>query len=428
VSRALTEIEGELDFSPGVLERPSDVALAGVADRVGAEVAVYRQARLVASSTPLVAHLGLLGPVIDPALVRQEGSDPRNTVPGTEVRVGAQATSRAGTVVAAALPGADAQLERDQVDLALLLLLASLGGTLAAVAVAGAVARALGQPIEALRRRAIAIGRREAPPPLRHNVAEFEPVFGAITQMERDLSESEARLEDETARTARIVAWGEMARQVAHEIKNPLTPMRLGVQHLNRLARDQRPDLPEQMASTAERLLAEIDRLDRIARSFARYGTAPERDTGPLESVDLLATCREVAALFGMADSTPTVRVAGSVPAWVATRREELIQVLLNLLDNARQAEATTIRLEVRPGELGVADDGEGIPADQLDRIFEPTFSTTTSGTGLGLAIVRRLVEGWGGTVGAESRVGEGTTFTLRFAAPPGSTPPADGA
>jgi signal transduction histidine kinase len=428
VARALRDIESTLDSMPWVLENPESESLAQVSYGVGAEVAVYRRARLAASSTPLMAHLGLLGPVVDPALVRAGASAAPTTIPGTAVRVGVDATSLPGVVVAAALPGADAQLERDQIDLALLLLLASLGATFAAVAVAGAVARALGQPIEALRRRAIAIGRREPAPPLRQTLAEFEPVFGAITQMERDLGESEARLEDETARTARIVAWGEMARQVAHEIKNPLTPMRLGLQHLTRLARDQRPELPQQMAETAEKLLSEIDRLDRIARSFARYGTPPERNQGPLEPVVLGDVCREIAALFAVADAIPVVLVEGASREPVATRREELIQVLLNLLDNARQAGATTVGLRMAEGQLVVTDNGGGIPADQLERIFEPTFSTTTSGTGLGLAIVRRLVEGWGGTVRAESSAGEGTAFTVRFAEPTrgsvGSTPP----
>src|SRR5690606_37937270 len=142
------------------------------------------------------------------------------------------------TAIVAALPGADAELERDQIDLALLLLLSSLGGMIAALVVAGAVARALNQPIEALRQRALAIGRRELPPPHRAAPAEFESVFSELSQIERDLVESETRLEEETARTARIVAWAEMARQVAHEIKNPLTPMRLGLQHLKRLGAD----------------------------------------------------------------------------------------------------------------------------------------------------------------------------------------------
>jgi signal transduction histidine kinase len=89
--------------------------------------------------------------------------------------------------------------------------------------------------------------------------------------------------------------------------------------------------------------------------------------------------------------------------------------VLLNLLDNARQADASSVRLVLSGYTLRVEDDGGGIPPEQLGRIFEPSFSTTTSGTGLGLAIVRRLVEGWDATVGVESAPGKGAVFTIRF-------------
>ncbi len=285
------------------------------------------------------------------------------------------------------------------------------------------MAGALAQPIEALRRRALAIGRRELAPALREPPLEFEPVFGALTQMERDLTLSEARLEEETARTARVVAWGEMARQVAHEIKNPLTPMRLGLQHLRRLGADARPDLADQTAQTAERLLGEIDRLDRIARSFARYGSPPEREAGPLEAIDLAAIVQEIAQLYSLAAAEPRVLVEAGAADPVGARHEELLQVLLNLLDNAREAGASTVRLVIDGRRLEVVDDGRGIEPDQLGRIFEPTFSTTTSGTGLGLAIVRRLVEGWGATISVRSDPGEGTTFTLAFGRPPSTLP-----
>src|SRR5690606_2273002 len=159
----------------------------------------------------------------------------------------------------------------------------------------------------------------------------------AIEQMERDLGQSEARLEEETARAARIVAWGEMARQVAHEIKNPLTPMRLGLQHLQRLGADDDPDLAGKVSDTAERLLEEIDRLDRRARSFACYGSPPPQQVGPLQMVDSGAVAREIAQLFGLGSGPLAIEVIGEGGP-VACRREELIQVLLNLLDNARQA------------------------------------------------------------------------------------------
>ena len=90
--------------------------------------------------------------------------------------------------------------------------------------------------------------------------------------------------------------------------------------------------------------------------------------------------------------------------------------MLVNLLENARQAGAGRIIVRVAPRRLEVRDDGRGIPEELLPRIFEPRFSTTTSGSGLGLAIVRRLVEGWGGTVGVESREGQGTVVVVELA------------
>lgn len=429
VERALNDIEEDPAVSIEALRAPQIAMLAQVADRVDAEVGVYRDGRLVVASAPLLAELGLIGPVIDPAIVAGDLADVGDLaapIPGANVRLGGRSTRLPGTLVAAALPGAEADLERDQVDLALLLLLASLGGTLAAVTVAGAVARTLGQPIEAIRQRALAIGRRELAPPLRNPPAEFEAMFAAIAQMERDLGQSEAKLEEETARTARIVAWGDMARQVAHEIKNPLTPMRLGLQHLKRLGADGRPDLAEQASATAERLLGEIDRLDRIARSFARYGAPPEREAGPLEPVALDAVAGEIAELYRLGTSPLQVHVEGE-GAIVDARQEELIQVLLNLLDNAREAGASAATIRLAGRRLTVSDNGRGIPEDQWERIFEPTFSTTTSGTGLGLAIVRRLVEGWGAHVAVTGVAGDGAAFTIEFPAA-GSTPGLRGA
>ena len=97
--------------------------------------------------------------------------------------------------------------------------------------------------------------------------------------------------------------------------------------------------------------------------------------------------------------------------------RDEVKEVVVNLLENARNAGATVVRVTVAPGCIQVADDGSGIPPELLPRIFEPRFSTTTSGSGLGLAIVRRLVEGWGGRIEVESRAGQGTTVTVYLSA-----------
>jgi len=224
----------------------------------------------------------------------------------------------------------------------------------------------------------------------------------------------------ELAHAQRVLAWGEMARQVAHEIKNPLTPIRLGVQHLRRALG--RPDYEQVLEQNVSRILNEIDRLDEIARSFSRYGSAPE-ERPPAEPTDVGEIVRDVVTLETLGQGSVAWRceVRGD-PALALARGDELREVLLNLFENARLAEARSVRAVVRADTLQdgsaavcveVIDDGTGIDQAVLPRIFEPHFSTRTSGSGLGLAITRRMVESWGGEVTIASTVGEGTTVRL---------------
>jgi nitrogen fixation/metabolism regulation signal transduction histidine kinase len=220
----------------------------------------------------------------------------------------------------------------------------------------------------------------------------------------------------QASRAARVLAWGEMARQVAHEIKNPLTPLRLGVQHLQRAWRRGPEGFGPVLEETGGRILGEIDRLDTIARIFSRFGAPPE-DAGPLEPVDITAAAMEVVQLYALAEDGARVHLVADGTVAHAARRDEVKEVLVNLLENARNAAATEIVIAVGPGELSVRDDGGGIPAADLARVFEPRFSTTTSGAGLGLAIVRRLVESWGATVRLESAAGHGTLVRVTWPA-----------
>jgi len=220
----------------------------------------------------------------------------------------------------------------------------------------------------------------------------------------------------ELARAQRVLAWGEMARQVAHEIKNPLTPIRLGVQHLQR-ARG-RPDFDAILDQNVSRILSEIDRLDEIARAFSRYGGGPEVRPAA-EPIDVAQVAGDVVALetLGEGDVEWTLDVDRELPNALA-RADELREVLLNLYENARLADARHVLTEVRQSAtsggvpavvISVSDDGSGIGADVLPKIFEPHFSTRTSGSGLGLAITRRMVESWGGEVTIESAAKQGT-------------------
>jgi two-component system nitrogen regulation sensor histidine kinase NtrY len=218
----------------------------------------------------------------------------------------------------------------------------------------------------------------------------------------------------DVSRAERVLAWGEMARQVAHEIKNPLTPMRLGMQHLRRVYRERRGEFDRALDETAERILAEIDRLDTIARAFSRFA-APEDQNQPLDRIDLAVAVGEVVQLYRLADAGCEVQLSTEPDSFGAARVDEVKEVVVNLLENARNAGASLIQITVGAGFIRVADDGAGIPADLLPRVFEPRFSTTTSGSGLGLAIVRRLVESWSGRIEVESGAGRGTIVTVQL-------------
>jgi signal transduction histidine kinase len=226
-------------------------------------------------------------------------------------------------------------------------------------------------------------------------------------------------------RTERILAWGEMARQVAHEVKNPLTPIKLSVQHIQRAWGDRREEFDPVLDRNVNSILKEIDRLAAIAQSFSRFGAPAEAGEMPLEPVDVSALAEDVLTLYG-SGGEGRIRFSARIPEGlprVSARGAEFKEVLLNLLENARAAieengsvviEAVSVPSEV---EVRVRDDGSGISDDLIGRIFEPRFSTRSAGAGLGLAIVRQLVESWGGSVIAESGRGDGTVIRLRLRA-----------
>jgi signal transduction histidine kinase len=176
----------------------------------------------------------------------------------------------------------------------------------------------------------------------------------------------------------------------------------VGAASAARLSRPAGRSSSECSRNAVEQILTEIDRLTEIARAFSRYG-APLEAGAALEPVEVHGAVREALTLYRAADESIRYvdELAPDLPAVIA-RPGELKEVLLNLVENAREAlggaGTVTVRGEAVDGrvELAVEDDGPGIPPDLLARVFDPHFSTRSTGTGLGLAIVRRLVESWG--------------------------------
>lgn len=407
--------------------------LRALGSRADADLVLYRDGQHLAGSTDgLLEALGLVSPVMDAEAYHRiaidgeaaAASDGPSRAVASRIGFRAVRLSDLGAgILAMPQVAADPLLDDRQRDLVLLLLLATLTGVGAALLAARVAARVLARPVAELREAALAFGRGDASStPAEQPPAEFAPVFSAFEKMTEDVR----RARDAQERVARIVAWGEMATQVAHEIKNPLTPMRLGIQHLRRVYHDGRTPIGPVLLETTRRILSEIDRLDRIARSFSRFGT-PASDRGPLEAVRLPRVVREVAELYRLGPEGAEIVVDADEEVPVQARSDEVKEAIVNLLENSRNAEARVIRIRISATSLSVEDDGRGIPAQLLPMIFEPRFSTSTSGSGLGLPIVKRLVEGWGGKVTVESQEGKGTAVRLVLLPAPQTGPgPAD--
>jgi signal transduction histidine kinase len=268
------------------------------------------------------------------------------------------------------------------------------------------------RPLELLRRglERIGLGARNEPINYRGN-DELGQLVRVYNRKVEELRESALKL----ARSERESAWREMAKQVAHEIKNPLTPMKLNIQQFRRTWDPAMPDARERLDRFSSGLVEQIDVLSRIAGEFSHFAQVPPAQPRP---VDLAEVARTAVQLFA---DTPghTVRLQGEGPLPVLADREHLLRVFNNLIKNALQAVPGERqgRVEVvlrRSGDEAVAevrDNGTGIAPEDRDRIFQPSFTTKTSGMGLGLAMVKRMVEQAGGRVWFETEKGVGTRF-----------------
>ena len=279
--------------------------------------------------------------------------------------------------------------------------------------IAGHLSRQLSRPLQELVGWTEQIARGETVPagPSRRGAPEFEMLRQRMRRMAREISQGRARaLEAE-----RLGAFRETARQVAHELKNPLTPIRFAVERLKR-------DAPPALLETVDVLAIESARLEAMARSFAQFGRLPE---GPPSEIELGDMVRYSAT----ATVPPTVSLSLEIEEGLPLIRghhDALARALSNVLINAVEAcgEHGTIRVQVRRTVLGggdaieivVRDTGCGIPAEHVSRIWEPYVTHKPGGTGLGLAIARQTILAHHGEVDAESTVGAGTE--IRFVLP----------
>ena len=295
-----------------------------------------------------------------------------------------------------------------------------LGVTLLVLLGAGSgfyIAERIADPVQRLTRatRRIARGDFDARVATR-SADEIERLMTAFNRMAGDLAVQRRRLE----RTHRLEAWAEMARQVAHEIKNPLTPVQLSAEHLLRVHRDRGEPLGPVLRNCVDSILGQVRLLRQIAAEFSSFASSPPVKR---ESTVLADLVREVlepyrAGLGGRIEMT--VDVPATLPR-VAIDRTLVGRAVTNVIENALHAMPgegqllVSATLEAQEIVLVVRDTGVGLDEALLAHVFEPYFSTKVSGTGLGMAIAKRNVELNGGAIAIDSRKGEGTAVTLRF-------------
>ena len=243
----------------------------------------------------------------------------------------------------------------------------------------------------------------------------FDDEIGELVLQYNELLHKLRSSLEERARYEREGAWKEMAQQVAHEIKNPLTPLRLGVQQLERAWGDDAPDFDKRLARFVSTALSQITVLSTIAEDFAHLA---ELRRPSLEPVSLSNVIKDAAGLYGerVTLDLQDLEVQGD--------SKSLLRVFNNLISNAIHAsdEAGTsdpVRITTREdgpnAVIEITDSGVGISSDGLQRIFEPRFTTKKHGLGLGLAMVKSMVEQLSGDVFATSKKGRGSTFTVKL-------------
>lgn len=244
------------------------------------------------------------------------------------------------------------------------------------------------------------------------NSREINSLISAYNQMVDKLEESATML----AQSEREQAWREMAKQVAHEIKNPLTPMRLTVQSFQRKFDGNDPNLKQKLDDYSKTLIQQIDTMTSVASAFSNFASMPAQQNETLNVVEVVEFSLDIF-------NEDFIQFKSQKEEIVAVLdRTQLIRIITNLVKNASQSipeeqDLKVVLVSVKEKEtmveITVTDNGIGIEAINREKIFEPKFTTKNSGMGLGLGIIKNIIENYKGTITFETEPGKGTTFTV---------------
>jgi len=242
---------------------------------------------------------------------------------------------------------------------------------------------------------------------------EISTLVNSYNSMIDELQESAVKL----ARSEREQAWREMAKQVAHEIKNPLTPMRLTVQNFQRKFDPKDPKIEVKLKEYSKTLIQQIDTMSSIASAFSNFAEMPAQQNETLNVVNIVRLAIDIFSedyIYFTAEKDSII---------AKLDRTQLIRVITNLVKNSIQAmvDEPDPKIVVHVGTEGdlivisVTDNGVGVNDDNKSKVFEPKFTTKTSGMGLGLAMVKNIVETYKGNISFRSEIEKGTTFKVTF-------------
>ncbi len=272
------------------------------------------------------------------------------------------------------------------------------------------LANQISSPISRLTKATRAVASGDLSLELKNNSrGEVQELVDGFNQMVRELKQNHVEL----AELEREAAWKEMAKQVAHEIKNPLTPMKLSIQQLIAAYKDKSDKFESIFEKVSSTLINQIETLTNIASEFSNFARMPKLK---LQQVDLIEATRQGMALF-FDESVEIKLLTALETVSVEADFDQVKRTLINLIRNSIQAGAS--KVEIRIGKdnnnyaLRVVDNGSGIPHDLADKIFDVDFTTKISGMGLGLTMAKRFLESIGGSISVENSSPEGTTMLI---------------
>jgi signal transduction histidine kinase len=392
---------------------------------------------LLVSSQPIIFESGLLGTLMNPQAVaglkeqvkprvlleERAGSLSFNTL-YLPLRAAADADERASAVLGyVGIPFFDSEKDLDNklVDLVAIILNTFTVMFILFLVLAFVASRVLTNPLKLLTeklKQTTLTGQNEMLDYQSNDeigllVREYNTMLLKLEQSKQELAVQEKE-----------AAWREMARQVAHEIKNPLTPMKLSLQFLQRAIQDNRPNINELIGKVSQTLITQVDVLTDIATSFSNFTNLPAMRPARLDVVEVVRRCVELHQ-----GSRPDAHIClllpvGEEPVMVFADENLLVRTFNNLLINALQAvpeersPVIEVCLQIQSEgrvRVGIKDNGAGIPADVRKKVFVPNFTTKITGSGIGLAVAKRGIESAGGSIWFETQEGTGTIFYIEL-------------